>query len=180
MISGLIQGTRNRDMTFNAGAGTAPGHKACINSCCCFFPSHFFAMNRVMMEIVPQLHLHLGDLSSSGCYWVILGCMQKAHIKWLLLKLHVMPHAQKTCCKILLGNYCRPWIYWKYNVESLGTIFYTQRLRIIKIFKSASNLCLKILQLEDLVSIFCVGQRLFFWVVGISSIQLSRSTKKPI
>jgi len=39
IVSVLIQGSRNRDMTFNAGADTAPGHKGDISSRCFFSPS---------------------------------------------------------------------------------------------------------------------------------------------
>lgn len=66
--SALIQGTRNRDMTFNAGTGTALAVNAISTPAAFFLLLPLFHMNKVMMEIAPQLHLHLGDLSSFGCY----------------------------------------------------------------------------------------------------------------
>lgn len=69
-VSALIQGTGNRDMTFNAGTGTALAVNAVSTPAAFFFflLLPLFHMNKVMMEIAPQLHLHLGDLSSFGCY----------------------------------------------------------------------------------------------------------------
>lgn len=66
-----------------------------------FLALPLFPMNRFMMVIVPQLpnamlHLHLDDLSSFGCCWVILGCRQEALPKLMLLT-DLLLHKLRKC-----------------------------------------------------------------------------------